>query len=107
MKPSSSNELLDILGTVGAISISSLVSRLTGSVVNLFDSLKTLQNEGFVEVIGSTTAVNEFIMSAKILEDENLESEKFQGKLFETLNTQPEAAESTVSLTKKGLMKLS
>ncbi len=101
----SSGELLSELEQMGAVSLSHLVMRLTGSVRQLFDSFGQLREAGLIEVDGNAEAVEEFITHAQELEGEHLDREEELDRLFAALKAKPEAAEAGVHLTKHGFLR--
>ena len=103
MRASSSYELFKILEELGVITIRSLLLRVTGSVVELFDSLEELRKREYVEVEGDVHAVKEFIETAKKMELSGHDNTAVEEKLFEILEDKPEVANATIRLTTRGL----
>ena len=94
--------LLDVLEEMGNVSLERLVLRLTGSVREFFENLEQLRATGLVEVNGDETAVKIFVERAIALEQQDLEPDALQGKLFEALKQVPGAGNAIVGLSKQG-----
>ena len=96
--------LLNVLQEMGNVPLERIVLRLTGSVSELFENLEQLKARGLMEVDGDESAVKIFAEKAKALEQQGLEPDALQEKLFEVLKEVPGADKAIVGLTKKGFM---
>ena len=96
--------LLNLLQEMGDVSLERLVLRLTGSVREFFEDVEQLKATGLVEVDGDESAVKIFAEKAKALEQQGLEPDALQEKLFEALKEVPGADKAIVGLTREGFM---